>query len=216
LCQGQVMARNPRWCLTSGEWHTRFGQWISNTQPEQLLDAVIFFDFRALCGAGELADELRARLAALIERSPVFLRALAGYALETPPPLGVFGAFTTTDHPGAPATIDLKQSAARLFVDAARVIGLAAGIAHTNTVQRLRQGGPRVNLPAEEISAAADAFCFIQSLRLRRQLGLEGAVEAGPNRIDPERLNEVDRRILKESLRQARSLQSRLALDYRL
>ena len=37
-----------------------------------------------------------------------------------------------------------------------------------------------------------------------------------PNRIDPSTLNEVDRRILKESLRQLRKLQSRLALDYQL
>jgi CBS domain-containing protein len=37
-----------------------------------------------------------------------------------------------------------------------------------------------------------------------------------PNRLDPTTLNEVDRRILKESLRQLRKLQSRLALDYQL
>ncbi len=42
------------------------------------------------------------------------------------------------------------------------------------------------------------------------------AERAAPNRIDPEELNEVDRRILKESFRQARRLQKRLALDYRL
>jgi hypothetical protein len=33
--------------------------------------------------------------------------------------------------------------------------------------------------------------------------------------VAPRELNEFDRRILKESLRQARRLQQRLALDYR-
>src|SRR5207244_5602286 len=96
----------------------------------------------------------------------------------------------------------------------ARVIGLAAGIANTSTAQRLRQGGPRIGMPPGEISAATDAFFFIQSLRLRAQLGVDAASSASANRIDPDGLNEVDRRILKESLRQARSLQNRLALDY--
>lgn len=36
------------------------------------------------------------------------------------------------------------------------------------------------------------------------------------NPIDPERLNLLDRRILKEAFRQARKMQSRLAMDYRL
>jgi CBS domain-containing protein len=40
--------------------------------------------------------------------------------------------------------------------------------------------------------------------------------EGSPNRIDPRTLNEVDRRILKECLRQAQRLQSRLKLDYQL
>ena len=35
-----------------------------------------------------------------------------------------------------------------------------------------------------------------------------------PNRIDVKRLNDIDRRLLKESLRAARSLQQRLQMDY--
>jgi CBS domain-containing protein len=36
------------------------------------------------------------------------------------------------------------------------------------------------------------------------------------NRVDPQRLNDLDRRILRESFREARRLQARLALDYQL
>ena len=36
------------------------------------------------------------------------------------------------------------------------------------------------------------------------------------NRVNPRDLNDLDRRILKESFRQARKLQRRLALDYKL
>ena len=34
--------------------------------------------------------------------------------------------------------------------------------------------------------------------------------------IPPDRLNEIDRRLLKETLRATRTLQQRLALDYQL
>jgi CBS domain-containing protein len=53
-------------------------------------------------------------------------------------------------------------------------------------------------------------------LRLRRQSADGPAAAAAGNRIDPDELNEVDRRTLKEALRQSRKLQSRLALDYQL
>lgn len=36
------------------------------------------------------------------------------------------------------------------------------------------------------------------------------------NRVDPEKLNELDRFVLKEALKQARKLQGRIQLDYRL
>jgi CBS domain-containing protein len=82
-------------------------------------------------------------------------------------------------------------------------------------VQRLRQAAPALQMPSGEIDAIVEGFYFIQALRLRGQMSVDPAIRA-PNRIDPSTLNEVDRRILKESLRQLRKLQSRLALDYQL
>ena len=43
-----------------------------------------------------------------------------------------------------------------------------------------------------------------------------GLVGGDANRIDPGRLNELDRRTLKEAFRILRELQSRLAMDYQL
>ena len=60
-----------------------------------------------------------------------------------------------------------------------------------------------------------ESFHYIQLLRLRHQLQ-DDSMGANPNRIAPEVLNELDRRILKEALRQARKLQRRIALDYQL
>jgi CBS domain-containing protein len=114
-------------------------------------------------------------------------------------------------------TLDLKKAGARVFVDVARVIGLATGTVHTSTAQRLREGGIRAHIPDDEVASAIEAFFFIQMLRLRQQLAAEMPDQReAHNRLNPEELNEVDRRVLKECFRQARKLQSRLALDYQL
>jgi CBS domain-containing protein len=53
----------------------------------------------------------------------------------------------------------------------------------------------------------------MQMLRLQVQLQAQSQLQE-PNRIALSSLNDIDRRILKESLRVARSLQQRMHLDY--
>ena len=215
LCRGNIMAGNPQWCLSLEEWRQQFGRWVADTDPQALLHTVIFFDFRALHGDEDLARALRMHLTGLTRDNSRFLRQLAQYALETAPPLGRISDFVTEDDGEFHGTIDLKRAGARLFTDAARVLALAAGVAHTSTAQRLRQSGPVLNMAPVEIASAVEGFFFVQGLRLRTQMAAD-AMAPAVNRIRPDLLNEVDRRILKESLRQAHLLQRRLELDYRL
>jgi CBS domain-containing protein len=207
------MAGNARWCLSVGEWQARFARWIAVPEPQELLNAVIFFDLRALHGEARLITPLRDTLFTQVRQQPAFLRQLAHFAVASRPPLGLLGGFIDDD-PQAPGTIDLKRSGARVFVDVARVLALAAEVSETNTAQRLRHAGAKLALSDVEIGSAVDAFYFVQQLRLRAQLLASG--RTGANRIEPARLNQVDTSMLKESFRQARKLQTRLALDYQL
>ena len=216
LCTGNIMASNPELCLTVDEWREKFGSWIREPHPEALLNATIFFDFRVLYGDEKLAHNLRHWLLALTGGNPAFLKAMAANALDVAPPLGKIRDFVTDDDPKHPGSIDLKKFGARLFVDAARVLALRTGVEATSTVQRLRQGGSRIGMPAEELSAMADGFHFIQLLRLRHQHLDTDHGAPGDNRVKPDNLNELDRRILKEAFRQARKIQLRLKLDYQI
>ena len=47
-------------------------------------------------------------------------------------------------------------------------------------------------------------------------LARHGFLQCGASRVDPDKLNDFERRILKEAFLQARRLQSRLALDYQI
>lgn len=216
LCKGEIMARNPKWCLTLPEWEGVFGGWIRSPQPEALLNASIFFDFRALAGDAKLAGDLRISVLQAAAANPAFRRAMVQNALQSSPPLGLLRDFTTDGSEAFPGTLDLKGNGARLFVDGARILALAHGVSATATAARFRAAAAAGALPPAEANALSEAFHFIQMLRLRLQY-LETPVKPGAeNRINPRQLNDVDRRILKAALRQAGVLQERLKLDYAL
>ena len=216
LCTGNIMAGNPALCLTLEEWEEKFDRWVRTPEPVALLNATIFFDFRPLYGRFNLAERMRLSLLRHTRGNPLFLRMLAGNALDVAPPLGKIRDFVTDADPEHPGCIDLKKLGSRIFIDAARIFALGHGISATNTVQRIRQVAPKMNIPAEEAAAVIDAFNFIQLLRLRHQHSEQSEGRVGDNFVRPDDLNEVERRILKEAFRQARKLQQRLKVDYQL
>ena len=209
LCRGGIMAGEPDCCLTLREWRERFSGWIEHGGPADLLNASIYFDLRPLAGDETLAQGLQAEVLESARRTPRFLKQLALNAIAHAAPLNWLGAIDTD----AAGTVDLKLQGTAIFVDAARLYALAHGVAATGTRERLEAAGARLGLGSAEYEAWVGSFEFLQMLRLRIQL--EGSSPAGhPNRLELATLNDIDRRILKESFRFARLLQQRLHLDY--
>ena len=209
LCRGGIMAGEAACCLTLAQWRERFGQWISQGSPQDLLNASIYFDFRPLAGDASLARALREDVVQAAQQTPRFLKQMALNALTRSVPLNWRGAVDTD----AQGTVDLKLQGTAIFVDAARIYSLAYGIDQTNTRKRLEATGPLLKLADTEYGAWVGGFEFLQMLRLRIQLDGEALPEA-PNRVVVARLNDIDRRILRESFRVARQMQQRLQLDY--
>ena len=215
LCKGQVMASNPKMCLSLDEWKARIRGWVVTPEPDDLLNAAIFFDLRPLHGDATLAAELQAWIQPLARSHPAFLRLLAENALESRPPLGVLRDFATADAAGHAHSLDLKLNGARPFIDAARIYALAHGVGATPTAERLRGAREGLGMGQLEAEALVQAFYVVQGERLRVQAPLAPGA-AGANRLDPDTLNPFQRRVLKEAFLQARALQERLTLDYQV
>lgn len=213
LCKGGVMAGNPACCLTVAEWQQRFAHWIEHGAPEDLLNASIYFDLRPLCGNLELARPLAGMAAREAARVPRFLKQMADNALRSRVPLNWRGSIETEDR-GEGRWLDVKLHGTALFVDAARLFALAAGLPALGTRARLLAAAPALHVPAQEAEAWVAAFEFLQMLRLQVQIG-DAVVPAQPNHVDVASLNDIDRRMLKEAMRIARRLQQRIELDYR-
>lgn len=123
LCRGGIMAGEAACCLTLAQWRERFGQWISGL-AQDLLNASIYFDFRALAGDASLARALREDVVQAARQTPRFLKQMALNALTRSVPLNWRGAVGTN----AQGTVDLKLQGTAIFVDAARIYSLAHGI----------------------------------------------------------------------------------------
>lgn len=213
LCDGGVMAGNPLWCLSLSEWMENFSAWVRTPEPGALLNAAIFFDFRPLAGDAALAAELRRSLSGLTRGNEIFLRMMTVNALAASPPLGRLRDFSIeADHGGM---LDLKKFGSRIFVDAARILALGAGIPETSTASRLRRVAAETVIAPADAEAAVHAFHAVQEIRLAAQIG-GGSDHLPGNQVDPERLNEFDRRVLLAALQQARALQQRLKTRFHI
>lgn len=210
LCTGEIMAGNPAWCLSLDEWREQFIDWVRRPEPRALLNASIFFDLRPLYGDTSLGENLRTLFLSMTTATPSFQHLMAANALHADVPLGLLGDVVVD---GKDA-LDLKKFGSRIFVDAARIFALSTGTRAVSTVERLAEAGKMIGLPASEIATVNAAFGHILRLRLEHQVGSDRA--QGSTAIKPALLNDMDRAILKEALKQARRLQQRLKLNYSL
>jgi CBS domain-containing protein len=215
LCTGDIMAGNPAWCRSEDEWKTLFFDWIHKPEPSALLNASIFFDVRPLYGDFSLVDPLRDMLARWAPSAETFLRLMATNALAAEPPIGFTGD-VVMEKDGKDKFVDIKKYGIRIFVDVARIAGLAHGVKSASTRTRFLEAGERFGMSMLDISAALQAMSELQRLRLHHQHTaiIEGAKP--DNHLRPEELSTYDEAVLREGLKQAKRLQQRLKLTYRI
>ncbi|MDU9390933.1 putative nucleotidyltransferase substrate binding domain-containing protein [Pseudomonas sp. zfem002] len=217
LCKGNIMAGNPELCLSRAEWARRFAAFIREATPENLLASSIYFDLRVVWGDDRGCEQLRQGILDQVADNRLFQRMMADNALRQKPPVGRFREFVLTRSGNdKAATLDLKVQGLTPFVDGARLLALANGISANNTLERLRQLVQKDVIDALDGGAFEEAYHFIQQTRMQQHQIQTRQNLPYSNRVDPDNLNDLDRRILRESLRQAQRLQSSLALRYQL
>jgi CBS domain-containing protein len=216
LCKGNIMASNPELCLSRQEWSRRFAGFVLEATPENLLGSTIYFDLRAIWGPDEGCEQLREELLGRIGNNSLFQQMMAENALRQRPPVGRFRDFVVVRSGADKDTLDLKVQGLTPFVDGARLLALAHNVAAVGTLERLRALVAKGVIEALDGAAFEEAYHFIQQTRMQQhQLQARDELPYS-NRVDPDRLNHLDRRILRESFRQAQRLQSSLALRYQL
>ena len=198
-CAGGYMAT--RWCKSLEEWRSLFARWVRTPEPQALLEAAIFFDFRPVAGALSLAPLEKILTGAGTEKA--FIAHLAEGALGFHPPLGFFNRIRSDD-----GRVDVKHGGLAPIVGMARAAALAGGCLERSTLERLAAAGKSgIFFSQDDASELAEIFQFLLHLRLRQQLAALQANRPLDHKLPLNSLSKLERRHLKEGFVMIRRIQ---------
>ncbi|WP_439483001.1 DUF294 nucleotidyltransferase-like domain-containing protein [Cyclobacterium plantarum] len=212
-CPAEMMANNPQWCQPLGQWKKYFSQWIREPDPQSLMMATIFFDFRAVSGKQALADALTQHVYEEINQGKVFLNFFAKNALLNPPPLGFFRNFMIEKSGKHAEKFDIKLRAMMPLADAARVLILSHQVVGINNTfkryEKLAELEPNQAALYRDAGKAYEIFMRIRAL--------EGLSTASSGRfIQPDSLGKLQRQLLKNAFFPIDEIQKILKVRFQL
>jgi PAS domain S-box-containing protein len=214
FCLGGVMAQNPKWCQPLSTWKRYFSEWIHAPEPQALLHASIFFDFRFSYGDREMTKALEKHFFRSLSGWPGFYRHMTENAVFFKPPMGFWGSFSLEPKGPFKNCLDIKMAMTPI-VDFARIHSLNHGIKDTNTQARLYQLYLKQVLTREDYSEIEQAYGLMMQIRLIRQINAIIAEKVPPhNFVNPKTLAPMERKMLKEILKMTKGLQDRLSFEF--
>jgi CBS domain-containing protein len=203
-CPGGYMARFHHGPIEM--WTRRFSTWLEEPKPEALLNAAIFFDYRKVYGALDLAP-LEAVLSGA-SRARVFLAAMAKAALQFRPPASLVMRIRGDE-------IDLKLQGISPIVFLARPYALEVGSHARNTLDRLDAAVEGGLIGNDARDTLREAYRFLLGLRLREQIRMLAEGKPAVNTVALGALSSIERSRVKDSLRAVRNWQDKAVYHYR-
>jgi len=212
-CPADMMASNPRWCLSLREWQLQFRAWLDEPDPQAVMYSTIFFDYRPVYGEGSLARALTSHIFQDLDTKGQFLTFLAKNALQNPPPLTFFRSFVVEKSGAHEDAFDIKARAMMPLADAARVLTLGSRLEKiNNTFRRFEELAKIEPQNAELYEQAADAYEILMRYRT-----LHGLDEGDSGRyIRPDELSKMERLNLRHAFSPIQKLQNLLMMRYKL
>jgi CBS domain-containing protein len=199
---GSVMAH------PAGEWRETVQGWLDDPTDETVMAVSILLDGRGTEGQDRSFGVLSAAQDA--KRRPSFRRLLLRLALATKPPTGFRRDIVVEQSGEHRGSFDIKKGASCRSSDLARYAGLAAGATSTTTVSRLRAAGAAGVLPDSDARTLEEAWRLMTELRMEHQVGQLNAGTPPDDYVDPNALDALTRRNLREAFRLVASTQKTL------
>jgi CBS domain-containing protein len=214
-CKGDIMGTNQKWRMPLREWKSCFSSWIKTPDPQALLNASIFFDFKGVGGNISLADELGEHIRQMVPGHPRFLSCMAANALSRKPPLGFFRRFVLESDGEHKDTFNLKRRGTAPISDMIRVHALACGSKALNTFDRLKDADTANLIPNGVKKEIHDALEFISITRIRNQARQIEDGKEPDNSLSPEELSRFERRHLKDAFLVIKSQQAYMRIKHK-
>jgi PAS domain S-box-containing protein len=201
-CPGEMMASNPKWNRDLDAWKKYFSFWLENSNPQDILDAAIFFDFRYVFGEQILVDQLRSHVNKISEGKAVFFYHMARNINQMKIPA----------KPGE-HSMDLKKILLPV-TSYIRLYAIREKLAVTGSIERATLLLEKGIFDPSLFDELTQTFDFITLLRLRNQAESIASNENPDNTLELNQLDRIEIMILKKHLQDIAGLQTRLSGEF--
>ncbi|MCG8684308.1 MAG: DUF294 nucleotidyltransferase-like domain-containing protein [Desulfobacterales bacterium] len=213
LCKGDVMATNPEWCRSLGQWLVALDDWVGSTSSEAVRKLTILLDFKPVFGDNRLAATLQTRVFTNFEKHESASHFLVRDDQLFAPPKTRFNRIRTVRKNGCAKCFNLKTQAIAHIVNGARLFAVNHGIRIPSTLERLKRLKDETVLTKEEFQDFTQAFIFLTRLKLTTHL--DGSAKHLPsNCIDLATLETDLKKNLNKTLDSVARFQKKMADTY--
>ena len=212
FCKGNIMAKNPQWCKPLSTWETYFKNWIATPDPQNLLDASIFFDFRTVYGDEIFTEKLKNTISDTIKDNSLFLYHLA-YNTFNIKPQHISSGNILSDK--GSDSIDLKSAVGPLIMFA-RTYSLQNSIWHSNTLERLTALKEKSVINETTADEIIFTYNFLMKLRFRNQVELSEANLPISNIMNTKKMIDPELFLLKKVLSTIPDYQNKIKSDFKI
>jgi len=212
-CPAEMMARNPKWCLSLSEWQLQFDHWIKTPTEEAVMMCTIFFDYTFIYGEKALVSQLSESIFKSINHFEIFLNFLGRNALKSPPPLSFFRQFVVDKNGDYKEQFDLKSRALMPLVDAARLLALSHNLKENNNTISRYEALIKIEPKNKDLfQSCIDSFKIL--IRYRTKQGLKHN-DSG-RFADLGKLGKLEKLKLKACFKPIKAIQDMLNIRYNL
>lgn len=198
FCEGGFMAKNPKWCHSLSHWKSNYNNWITEANPDTVIQFSTFFDCRFVYGDKTLFDALNNHMADCLNNSSTkFLYSLVKNALHYEPPLTIFKGIKTIVK-NDEKVFNIKHAMSPI-VDLMRMYALQHKIFETNTGKRLKALYEAGHYSETQYKEITHAYYYLMGVRLKNQSAqILHEFKEPDNFVPPKRLTAVEQATLRE------------------
>jgi CBS domain-containing protein len=214
-CNGNIMVSNPFWVKTQDEFEETIFEWINNPSEENHMNLAIFYDAFAVAGDKYLLVNLKKYLFQKATDSSVFHSFFAKPVLNFETPIGMFANFIV-DKKEHKDELDIKKGGIFPIVHGIRALSLEKKIRKTNTVHRIKELEELGVLDREFSMEIIESFNLLLTLRLKFRLEKIDSKEPLDNYINPNRLNSLEKDLLRDSFKIVEKFKKFISFHFKL
>ncbi len=213
-CPGEVMASNPVWRKSLGQWKRQLALWFNRQDPRLGRYVTLFYDSIPVHGEAELFGNLSDYAYRLLGQHHEVLRILHEEEGSHRVPTGLLGRSITERSGEHRGKIDIKRSGLIFVVEGVRILALMHGIRETRTLKRIEALVDGGFLNSDDGEYFEAAYRFLLRFALEAQVRQYLKEQDLDTYINPRLMSARDREMLRHSYKAVNLLQDHIATEF--